>query len=910
MGLAWRARVVNVPLLTAFLAFGSPIAGADVPRAGDPASEAPPVLQLPRDVRPTAYRLTLDVAPAQERFSGEVEIDVQLEKPRSVIWIHGLDLAVTSAQIVPAGSAAVTAHYEQVNRDGLSRLVLPAPVAAGRATLRLSWTASFGDLFGLFRVREGADWYAATLFEPVDARRAFPGFDEPSFKTPFDVALRIPEGLVAVSNGSEVARRASGDGRSRVEFRRTPPLPTYLLFIAVGPFDVVAAPLAPGDVRKSTLAVRGLAPRGRGAELGWSLDAANLLLLDLERYFGIPFPYEKLDHVVLPRHAGAMENAGAIAYGPEYFLTSPSVGEKQREVIGVTVAHEIAHQWFGDLVTPDWWTEIWLNESFATWMGIRSAARTFPSWRKDLRLVEVAGNAIGADGLRTAGPVREPLTAIADVVGQFDAIRYAKGGAVLGMLEAWMGEAAFRTGIRRYLAAHAHGTGSTADLLREMSAASGLDVETVASTFLDQPGVPLVDVRLKCEGRSARLALAQSRWLPVGTPRTGSPVWQIPVCVRYGRGGTIRERCELLTKPTATIPLEGGCPDWLMPNAGGKGYYVWSLDPRGLDRLVHKGLAHLTAAEKLSLGTAVDAARRSAALPYDAELRTMLALARDGDGKVATVPIAFLAEAREKVVPDQSVPDVEAVVRRAYGPALARVGWEPRPGEPGDDAAVRGNAVGVLVQVGRDPEATKQAAIRARLVVGYPDGNADPGALAADLHAIALEAFVRHDGTPAFDALLGRIESLPPALRRAVRAGLVLGATPALQNRATELWRDRRLGELERFQSLYYLMQRRVTRDAALGEIERNVDQMLSECGVGTQAYFPIFTAPACTRVEADRIRELFEPRAERYPGMARTVERVLDEVNTCAAQREAVGEQAARAFREAAGKPEGAKAR
>jgi alanyl aminopeptidase len=859
------------------------------------------VLQLPRDVRPTAYRLALEVVPDKERFSGEVEIDVDLEGPRSVIWLHGRDLNVTAAEVVPVRGAAMPARYEQVNGDGLSRLVLPAPIAPGRAVLRLSWSASFGDRVGLYRAREGKDWYAATLLEPVGARRAFPGFDDPFFKAPFDVVLTVPSALVAVTNGSELGRRPSGEGMSRIEFRRTPPLPTYLLFLAVGPFDVEEAPLAASDVRHIPLPVRGLAPRGRGGELAWSLQASNRLLLDLERYFGIPFPYEKLDHVAVPSHLGAMENAGAIAYEPDLFLTSPSVSEARRQRIGVVVAHEIAHQWFGDLVTPAWWTEIWLNESFATWMGIRSAARTFPSWRKDLRLVEAAGEAITADGLHTAGPVREPLRSISDVEGQFDAIRYQKGGAVLSMLEGWMGEAAFRTAIQRYLVAHAHGTGSTAALLREMSTASGRDVPAVASTFLDQAGVPLVEARVSCEGKTSRLTLTQSRWLPLGTSRSGPQQWQVPVCFRYGGRGPERERCELMVGPEATFPLEGGCPEWLMPNAGGRGYYTWSLAPRDLDRLVRRGLVHLTAAEKISLAQAVEAARRSGALPYEAELRAMMALARDPDGRVARLPIDFFSEARETLVPDSAVPDVETVVRRLYRPALERLGWDPRAGEPVDDTTFRGDVVAALVQIGRDPAVARQAAARGRLLVGYPEGTVDPGALAPDLHVAALEAFVRSGGPPGFDAILDRFEALPPTLRGPAREGLAFGTTPALGPRAVSLWRDRRLGEAERFHPLYYLMKRRATREATLAEIERNVDQMLAEFGTGIEAAFPHLTADACSRRDAERIQALFAPRAGRYPGMARVVEKVVDAVSGCAAQREAAAGPAARTFQEAA---------
>src|SRR5262249_28437799 len=274
-----------------------------------PEAEPPPVLHLPRDVHPLRYSLAMRIVPGEERFSGQAEIEVELDRPRSAIWLHGRGLHVTSASV-----GEVPASYEQVNAEGLARLVLPRPQGSGRSTLRLSWDREFDpQIVGLYVTQEGGERYAYTQFEAVDARRAFPGFDEPVFKTPFDVTLTVPSQDEAIANTVPVEVRPSGPALKTVRFATTRPLPTYLLLWAVGPFDVVTPPpLPPNEVRSRPLQVRGVAPKGRGSELEFALKTGADLLVRLERYFGSEFPFEKLDHIAAPDYSyGAMENAGA-----------------------------------------------------------------------------------------------------------------------------------------------------------------------------------------------------------------------------------------------------------------------------------------------------------------------------------------------------------------------------------------------------------------------------------------------------------------------------------------------------------------------------------------------------------------------------------------------------------------------
>src|SRR5437899_1682803 len=598
--------------------------------------EAPPLLRLPREVHPVRYTLSMRIVPTEERFSGTADIEVELDAPRSVLWLHGRGLHVTSAR-VDAASAA----YEQVNAEGLARLALDRPVGPGKATVHLAWDREFDpQIVGLYVATEAGERYAYTQFEAADARRAFPGFDEPEFKTPFDVTFTVPSGEVAVANTMPVEEQPAGAGLKRVRFATTRPLPTYLLLWAVGPFDVVSPPpLPPNQVRSRPLQVRGIAPKGRGGELDFALKTGADLLVRLERYFGTEFPFEKLDHLAAPDYTyGAMENAGAILYREDILLFAPGVSAEQtRKSIASVMAHEMAHQWFGDLVTLRWWTDAWLNESFATWMGNRTVHEWDPAYGAWTSFLDGVDYAMEKDALASARTVRQPLDDIKNVWNQFDSITYQKGGGVLAMFERFLGPDRFREGIRGYLRAHAYGGGDTDDLLDALSNASRREVKAAFHTFLDQAGVPLVGVRLCCSGDRPRLLLRQERYLPLGSSADRRQLWHIPVCARYSAAGAEKETCTLLEDAQGALPLDT-CPDWILPNADAAGYYRWSLPPRHLRKLTGAAYKRLDARERIAR-----AATRRAAMPLGAAVR-------QGGAKEFDALLARLPEERDVAV--------------------------------------------------------------------------------------------------------------------------------------------------------------------------------------------------------------------------------------------------------------------
>ena len=879
-----RRRLALALLATAAAACSSPSRAAPPPATG----EAPPTLRLPGDTRPTAYQLELAIDPTQARFSGRAVIRVQLDRSRRELWLHGRALHVSSASVRVGDAAPLPATWQEQPADGFARLTLPHPIGPGAATLEISYDAPFNDrLVGLYKAPEAGVDYAFTQFEATDARWAFPCFDEPVFKTPFDVTLTVPAADVAVSNTRVVEETRTADGKKRVRFATTKPLPTYLVAFAVGPFDVVEhAPLPPNEVRKRPLPFRGIAPRGRGKELHVALDAAAGLLVEEERYFGIEYPYEKLDHIAVPDFAyGAMENAGAITYREEDLLytegTSPFT---QRRRMFDTIAHEMAHQWFGDLVTLRWWTDAWLNESFATWMAARTVDAWSPEQKMRMAVQQRANNVMSIDALAAARAIRQPVHKSADIWSQFDGLTYQKGAAVLAMFEHWIGEDKFRRGVSDYLRAHAFGGGSTDDLLRSYSAAAGHDVAPAFTTFIEQPGVPLVEATPRCEGGKASLSLRQSRYLPLGSTAEHGQRWRIPVCVRAGAGTTTHESCTLLEGETGTMPLEGACPDWVMPNGGGVGYYRWSLPAGDLAALAHHW-SRLTERERLSFADSVRAAMASGVLPAADGFRALSPAARDADPSVAAQPARALMEAMHWLVGEEQRPAVAAYFARLYKPALARLGWAPKRSEDADTRGLRAQLLDVMALYVRDPAVRKQALTRGRALFDARSGAWHLGAVDADLREIALSVLVQDEGAPAFDALVAALDKTRDAsLRRQIISALFQATDEALFGRALAFMLSDHVRRGERIGALFDATDLWVNEPRVLAWLPAHIDTLAAGMPETSASYLPMVFRGAADGATAAAVRALFAPRIDKIASLKRNVEQTTESINLHAA--------------------------
>jgi cytosol alanyl aminopeptidase len=571
--------------------------------AAGKAAETIPLGRLPNNVRPTAYTLDLDLDPTKNTFSGKVSIDIQVVQATDFIWLHGKDLTPTQVQISTAEGDLI-GQYKQVDDSGVVKLSFPAVIAQGKARINIEYSGSYSTrLDGLYKITDGGKPYLFTQFESVFARQMFPSFDEPGFKTPFDATLRIPKDLKAIFNTPEVSKQMDGD-QQVIRYLTTQKLPTYLLAVVVGDIDIVDFTAIPKTaVRDRTVPLRGVATKGKGQYMQYALANTAGILERLEAYFDAPYPYEKLDIIAVPDFAsGAMENAGAITYREQLLLIKDDAPISQKVGYTATHAHELAHQWFGNLVTPVWWDDIWLNEAFATWMGIKIAGGVQPTMNFQNRIQQGALGAMDLDSFNSARKIRNEVNDKNEIIGAFDSITYRKGGGVLAMFESYLGEEKFRDGVRLHIKRHADGNASAKDFLEALSdAANDPSVRPAFESFLVQNGVPKLRAETICDGNEAFVKFSQQRFVNIGTNATEQS-WKIPVCVRFAAKGSTSKQCSVLQTPESTLKLESKqCPSWVMPNAEGAGYFRLQLDQKNWQQLI-SARKQLTSAELLSCG--------------------------------------------------------------------------------------------------------------------------------------------------------------------------------------------------------------------------------------------------------------------------------------------------------------------
>ncbi len=833
--------------------------------------------RLGRSIVPTRYVLDLTVDPAQPTFKGAVAITVKVEAPTASVRLHAEGLELATAQAEVAGERR-PAEVRMGPNGGLA-LDFAQPLPAGEVVLHFDYQGKLGQVpHGLYRVEEGDAWYAFTQFEALHAREAFPSFDQPEFKTPFVTTLRVPEGQLAFTNGPETARTTEG-GVTTFTFAETKPLPTYLVAFAMGPLEVVPAP---ADAIPGT-PLRILATRGKGKLAGYALERTPVLHAALSAYFDLPHPFAKLDQVAVPNFsAGAMENVGLVTYRETLLLLDGATAPAQRKMWSqAVVAHELAHMWFGNLVTPTWWNDLWLNEAFATWMSGRTVAEVDPALEMDLEQVWGAQFIMLADSKKDTRAIRQPIRHGGDINNAFDGITYGKGAAVLRMLEAWVGAEAFRDGVRAYVRAHAHGNATTADLMNALEKATGKPVGAVAAGFLDQPGVPLVQMTLTCAAREpATLTMKQARYLPVGSQAGAGEPWRVPVCVRYGMGGEIHRQCTVLEGPEGEMTLNAKpCPDWLHGNADQKGYYQWTLAPEAMRELAAARYDDLSQAERVALPGVLAALVDADALPIDAWLGAITALGKRSHRLVIEGVLAALGQIERVAVDDASRPAFQAWVRAVLAPHAAALGDAPREGEKVADTLLRPQVLNALAHLGGDAE------VRAKARATVERWLKDHGGVAPDVLAQALPVAAWGGDAALWQRLRTALDDdVDPVTRVAIIGALGAFEDPALATRSLDLLLDGTL----RAQDLRTVARsvRRPARDAAWDWMTGNHAAIVERIGKQSAAALPWMAGGFCTAEAREKVAAFFAEPAHAPEGTARNLSLVLEEIDRCVGRR------------------------
>jgi alanyl aminopeptidase len=879
---AWiRIAALAVVLGTAGVPAGNVHAARPAKRAAVKRSAEVSDFRLGDAIRPTRQDVRLELDPSLADYSGSVTIPLTVVRATPDVRLDAEDMTLGAIELVALDASgnpkgAKVAVTTRKGEHGLVVLHAARTLPRGDYRLTIAFTNDFNtQATSLYRLQSGGDWYTFTQFEADDAREAFPCFDEPAFKIPWNVTVVARAADLVVGN-TPIDKESVEGGKKTVVFKTTKPLPSYLIAIASGPLETV--PIEGLGVPGRVVTVKGASRL--------AADAARItppLVKALEAYFGRPYPYEKLDLVAVPEFwPGAMENAGQITFADRLLLLDPNrASASQRRNQASVTAHELAHMWFGDLVTMAWWDDLWLNESFASWMGEKVTHEVFPEYGIDLRLVTDTDEAMRTDGKLTTRAIRQPVTSMANLLQSADVLAYKKGETLLGMFERWAGKQSFREGVREYLAAHEWKNATAADLLAALSHATGKDLAGPMSSFLDQAGLPLVTVEPLPGGK---VRLSQERFLPAGTQRPAPQAWKIPMTLKFDDGTGVKSRNVLLTEPTQVVDLGVSKLDWVAPNGGAGGYYRWKLPPQAMVALADDAPRVLDARERMEYAYNAKALLDAGALHADGYLQVLPRFLRDGEPMVVGAALDGMDQIRDPLVTPELEESYAHYVRDAVGPALARFGRTKQASEKETVSLIRPRLLTTLADEGRDPGTRAFGDSVAQAYLANPKA-VDPGLA---LPALQIAALTGESG-----------------LRDQIRTHFETASAPA--DRRTYLialgsFRDTKLVE----ENLAYaltgpLKPQEITtivqtvgtyfpnRDLSWGWIQKNYGPLMKRIPPMYGAFMPLY-AGGCSSVRLEQAKEFFADPEHAPPGAAKELARMSEGVEDCLGLREREG--------------------
>jgi aminopeptidase N len=839
--------------------------------------------RLPAGVVPSHYDLSFTVDLAHARFEGAETIRVDVAQPTRTVVLHALEIAFHNVTIT-AGTTTQTASVTLNEPQQTATLTVPNALPRGQADIRIAYTGILNDkLRGFYLSTEASGRrQAVTQLEATDARRAFPSFDEPALKATFDISLTIDAGDTAISNGRVVSDTPAAGGRHTVKFSTTPKMSTYLVALAAGRFECLEGSAENVPIRICTN--EGKKELGRTA-----LDMAGQILTFYNQYFAIKYPFGKLDMLAVPDFAaGAMENTAAIFYREVDLLVDPKDASlATRKRIASVLAHEMAHQWFGDLVTMKWWDDIWLNEGFATWMEGHALAALRPDWNVSVDEAVATQTALGLDGLRSTHAIHAPTETPAQIDEAFDAIAYEKGAAVLRMLETYVGSETFRKGINTYLQTHAYGNGTSQDLWTAMTSASGKPIDRILPTFVNQAGAPLVDIAAACRDNRTEVTAAQQRFfLDSALLSLGSPEqWQVPLCLKSITSATGGPSCDVLSQPRQLLTVErSACSSWVFANAGAQGYYRTAYSPEALRALAPRVQDILTAPERLSL---------------TGDEWALVRAGRHGVGEYLTLAAGFGNERTDGVLSgitdrfdfiheylatDTNRPAFERFVRTLLGPLFQQVGFDTTPADGDEQRALRATLIEALGTTGGDTDVSARA--RAALDRALTGGTTLDPTLAGAIVAVAAE----HGDRALQDALLAASDrATAPAEHYRYLYALARFHDPALIDRALEYALTSKL----RSQDVSGFLSRFLRQGAARArtwaflkahwaDLENKVTIFGGDSGIASAL------GTFCDASSRDDVTAFFA--AHPLPSATRTLDQTVERINNCIALRERQG--------------------
>jgi alanyl aminopeptidase len=610
--------------------------------------------------------------------------------------------------------------------------------------------------------------------------------------------------------------------------------------------------------------------KGKAAWAKYSVQSSPKLMNLLEEYFQLPYLYPKLDLIEVPLGGGAMENPGLITFAQRINLAQPGTETPQFQRRAASVeAHEMAHLWFGDLVTTAWWDDIWLNEAFATWMTYKTVDKFAPSWGESAARAASMESAMEADSLVSARRIRQPIESVGDIKTAFDSITYEKGAAVIGMFEQLVGTETFRKGVTRYLRKFADGNATAKEFVAAISAEGVRDLAPAFSTFLDQGGLPLVSAKLVCDGAKGKLELSQTRYLPLGAGQPREQLWQIPVCARSNFGAA----CTMLAEKTGTLELEG-CPQWVMLNVGASGYYRSALDDDALAK-VTKNLATLTVPERMILFADVDAAAHAGAADAGRSLQLVQMLAGDKDHHLIEELLPVLREIRRRgLLPDDALAGFSAFVRDAFSKRARALGLKEKKGEPDDARILRPQ----LLRLEGDEAGDLQLRVDAqklalRWLADHKAASPELASAALYLSAIDADALLWEKLHAAAKAEPVRVE------RQRILEAMAAVRDPDLAQKNFALFLSDEFDSREAAAFLFGANNDARTREPLWAFVQKNFDAVSARLPQEFGPRIPRAVNAFCDDDHAAAVAQFFRPRIKDHPGLDRTLAQTVEEI-------------------------------
>ena len=832
--------------------------------------------RLPHLARPVSYRVELDLDPREPSFEGYVEIDIDLKAAATGLWLHGDDLDVESVTAT-AGGETVAASWSQVLETGVVWVGFPKRLEARKVTLQVRYSAPFNvSLAGLFRLESQGRFYALAKSESIEARRFLPGFDEPGFKAVFEMAITVPEGMHAIANTPVISRESAREGFETVRFAPTRPLSTYLLSTAVGEFDrIERLALPPNSVRDFAVPLAGYTRAGKGEELGFALDLTPEMVRIFEEMLQQPYPYEKLDIIASPQWpSGATELAAAITYREARILRGPDAGPALIRALKEIHAHEIAHMWFGNLVTPPWWDDLWLKEGFAVWSETAVLSVMEPEGNHEVAAVADGLGALALDSLSSARIVAGPIGRNEDIRNAYDALTYSKGQSVIRMVDHYFRPEKFRPALGRYIRQFADGEADSADFYAAISEATGEPaIGEVFRSFVTQPGVPLVEAQVSCGKAGPRLTLRQSRYKPLGSLIDPDQLWTVPVCVAWQDGANRGETCTLLEAETSVTDLSGAiCPSVIVPNARGAGYYRFDLSEQGWQAL-SGAFGRLSATEALASLDSAEAAFAAGRLAGETWAGVLAEALVHPDAAVLTSALRASDQLLRQL---DGLPAQQAQKDRIRAALDGRV-----PAEAGGEVANR--ILAFRAQTLGDLAA--RASLRQQLAP-LLDGAAG---LTSDLYPAALRVAFADGGAAVFDRILAARLRLDDAVfTQAVADAIGSVSDPELAMRAKALISEGSFGAAASASMAFSLMANPQHREQTWTWLKEDFPAFLGAVPSQSRRATPRLARSFCDPSRGPELDALFAEHGAAASGHEQALAETREYLTLCAVQTEA----------------------